>query len=319
MAEDHEILQETRTGVSWMHRFASLVAVMTFLLILAGALVSGSNGTPVTLEWTRLFGSPGSVPNPPAKYTDVYQWVAAAVIILTVVLALWLWRSDSNRYIKSLAGITVGVLLALSVGVLVSALALFSVAGSLLYTLGVQIFFSLTVCLALFTRSDWRWDHPKAADLSSPSLRQVLVFMTGSLFLLPLLGESFRLKDLGIAPHFILGVVVTLCAVWVLEMALSKFAHLRPFKMSAILLAELVGLQLFLGIVSYSLELEARAASGPHPGLLVMSVTHAAVGALVLATSLFVTFQAFKYLRPEESEISVVSPQESPELNQQED
>ena len=312
MAEDHETRHETSTGVSWMHRFASLVAVMAFLLILTGTLVSGASGTPAIHQWTRFFWS--SAPGPPVKYAAAYQWVAAAVIILTVILALWLWRSDSHRYIKSLAGIAVGTLLVVAVVASVAAHFLHSAAGPFLYAFGIQVFFSLTVCLALFTRTDWRWDHPKTRDIASPSLRQVLVFTTGALFLLSLLGEGFRLKDLGIAPHLVLGIAVTLCAVWVLEMALSKFQHLRPFKMSAILLAELAGLQLFLGIICYSMELNARAASVPQPGLLVMNVTHAAVGALVLATSLFVTCQAFKYLAPEDSAIPLMSHQEDSEI-----
>ena len=54
---------------------------------------------------------------------------------------------------------------------------------------------------------------------------------------------------------------------------------------------------------------------GPHPGVLVMSVTHAAVGALVLATTLFVTFQAFKYLSPQASAASFNGLPEEPPLD----
>ena len=81
-------------------------------------------------------------------------------------------------------------------------------------------------------------------------------------------------------------------------MALTKFSHLRAFKISAVFLAQVVGLQLFLGIISLSMNLNARAVPGPQPGLVVMNVTHAAVGILVLATSLFVTCQGFKYFGP---------------------
>jgi heme a synthase len=303
---------EGRSDVSWPHRFASLVAVMAFLLIPVGALVSGSSKSAIIPPSTGLFTSRGFVSAAPARYAHLYYLVAATVIVLTFILAFRLRKSDSKRYIKRLANVT--VLLALAVAIAVPALSRFSAARSFVYLLGIQAFFCLTVSLALFTRSDWRLDHPKARDLASPSLRGVIVFMTGALFLLPLLGESFYRRILGIAPHFVLGVVVTLCAAWVLEMALSKFQHLRAFKMSAILLAELVGLELFLGIVSYSMELNAAARSTPQPGLVVMKVTHAAVGALVLAASLFVTFQAFKYLAPAESSVSVTSQREDREL-----
>lgn len=298
-----------------MHRFSSLVAVMAFLLILTGTLASGSGGSTMMLQWTGHLAGSGAISDPPAKYSHVYQLVAVSVLVLTILMAFWLWISDSRRYIKTLAGITVGVLLVLAVGLLIPGLSVFSLG----YDLGIQAFFGLTVCLALFTRTDWRWDHPKTPDVASPSVRQILVFMTGALFLQSLLGEGFHRGNLGIAPHLVLGIVVTLCAVWVLEMALNKFAHSRPFKMSAILLAELVGLELFLGIISYSMGLDAGVASAPQPGLLVMQVTHAAVGALVLATSLFTTFQAFKYLAPAESVISLVNQQRNPELDQQQE
>lgn len=298
MAKFPNAIVDARNDVSWMHRFASLVAVMAFLLILTSALVSGSSKSAIILPWTGLFVSPSLVPASSARYAHVYLLLAATVMVLTVILAFWLWKSGSKRYIKTLANIT--VLLALAVAIAVPGLSLFSAARSFVYVLGIQAFFCLTVSLALFTRSDWRLDHPKTRDLTFPSLRAVLVFMTGALFLLSLLGEGFHRRILGITPHLVLGVVVTVCAVWVLEMALSKFQHLRVFKMSAILLAELAGVELFLGIVAYSMELNAAARSTPQPGLLVMNVTHAAVGALVLAASLFVTFQAFKYLTPGE-------------------
>jgi hypothetical protein len=46
------------------------------------------------------------------------------------------------------------------------------------------------------------------------------------------------------------------------------------------------------------MDLNAQAAPRPQPGLAVMDATHAAVGALVLATSLFITCQGFKYFAP---------------------
>lgn len=281
-------MSKMESGVSWLHRFASLVAVMTFLLFMTGMLASSARAA-----GTHSTDSPG-------KYASIYHFLVLTVGALTVILVVWLSRSNYERYLKTLAGITLGILLAaVLVGItLVNGLS--PVAVSVVDLCGIQVFFCLTVCLALFTRTDWRWDEPKTGDLASPSMRQILVFATAAIFLQPLLGEAFQQGKLGITPHFVLGIVVTLCSVWVLEMALTKFSHLRSFKISTIFLAELVGLELFLGIITYSMNLNARTVPGPQPGLAVMNVTHAAVGALVLAASLFVTFQAFKYFAPSE-------------------
>ncbi len=277
-----------------MHRFASLVSVVAFLLMLVASLVSGAGGRVTLLP----MGGLGSRAGLGMKYAHAYQLIAASVIIMTLILAVWLWRSAAERYLKKLAAWTLAVLLLLAAGTWFPVFAQMPEAGPFAFTLGIEIFFCLTVCLALFTRGDWRWDHPKSRDLAAPSVRQVLVFMTAALLLEGLLGQGFQQQHLGIAPHFILGGFITVCAVWVMEMALSKYPHLRAFKMASVMLAELVLLELFLGIITFSMGLNARAVAGPQPGVLVMNVTHAAVGGLVLATSLFVTCQAFKYFEP---------------------
>jgi heme A synthase len=292
---------ETENGISWLHRLGTLVAVMTFLLYMTGVLASNT-GSSLFMPHTGNKGDSSAAS--PDKYAHAFVILAITVSALTIILAVWLWKSSSRRYLKNLGVVTVGVLFAMALAALSPARNLFPTAASVGYTFGIQIFFCLTVCLALFTRTDWRWDEPKAPDLASPSMRQVLIFTTAAVFIQPFLGKGFREKAVGIAPHLVLGIAVVICSLWVLEMALTKFSHLRAFKISAVFLAEVVGLQLFFGIISYSMNLTARAVPGPQPGLTVMNVTHAAVGALVLATSFFVTCQGFKYFAPAGSEVS---------------
>jgi hypothetical protein len=285
-------MTEMENDVSWLHRFGSLVAVMTFILYMTGVLAS-STGAGL---FTAHLGAAGHFStHSPNKYMHIFVVLAITVAALTVTLALLLLKSNSRRYLKNLGIITVGVFLAVALVILSPIRRLFPTVVSFWYACGIQVFFCLTVCLALFTRTDWRWDEPKVPDLKSPSMRQILAFTTTAVFVEPLLGEGFRRKALGIAPHLVLGIAVVVCSLWVLEMALTKFPFLRAFKISSVFLAEVVGLQFFFGLISYSMNLNARAVPGPHPGLVVMNVTHAAVGALVLATSLFVACQAFKY------------------------
>ena len=291
-------MSETENSVSWLHRFGSLVAVMAFLLYMTGVLASSTGAGLFELS----VGGAGRLSTiPPNKYVHIFVFLAITVAALTLALALLLWKRNAHRYLKNLGFITIGVFLAFALVMLTPARHMFPTAVSFGYTCGIQIFFCLTVCLALFTRTDWRWDEPKVPDLKSPSMRQILVFTTTAVFVEPLLGEGFRRKALGMAPHLVLGIAVVVCSLWVLEMALTKFPFLRTFKISAVFLAEVVGLQFFFGLISYSMNLNARAASDRLPGLVVMNVTHAAVGALVLATCLFVTCQAFKYFAPPDS------------------
>ena len=293
-------MTERENGVSWLHRLGTLIAVITFLLYLTGARASSAGHAPE--------GSP-------AKSAPAFVLLAVAVFALTVLFVWRLWKSDSRPYLKNLGAITAGVLIVMALAAQSPLPKLFPAAFSAGYTFGIQTFFCLTVCLALFTRTDWRWNEPKAPDLASPSIRQVLVFTTAAVFVEPFLGRAFREQAVGIAPHLVLGIAAMVGSLWVLEMALTKFSHLRAFKISTVFLAEVVGLQLFFGIISYSMDLNAQAAPGPQPGLAVMNATHAAVGALVLATSLFVTCQGFKYFAPAVAEVSsaILNDRQQPE------
>ena len=170
-----------------------------------------------------------------------------------------------------------------------------------------QIFFSLTVSLALFTRTDWQWNEPKAPDIASPSLRALAVFTTAAVFLQVVLGAAFRHKGFGIAPHFLGGVAVTISVLWLLETVYNKFSEVKGLKIPAALLAEVMVLQFFLGIVAYSMKLNAADAPQPLPGVVIITTTHVAVGALVVASSLFMTFQVFKYVAPQGAEEAVAA------------
>jgi heme A synthase len=56
------------------------------------------------------------------------------------------------------------------------------VAISVSYACLAQIFFCLTVSVALFTRSDWQWDQQRLQDSATPSLRQLAAGTSAAVF-----------------------------------------------------------------------------------------------------------------------------------------
>lgn len=260
--------------VSWLHRFAAVVAILGFFGI--------------------VLGSRGLSAAPDARLALLIRNAAAASAVL---LACWIWLSGSATYLKILgsAGAILGVAAALGAsgtwlaGVL---------AGAAAQPLLGNGFYGVTVSAVLFTRTDWRWDGSKTSDLAAPSFRQLSVLTTAMIFAESVLGAAYEAGAVRLAPHMVLGVATAACALWMLEMALNKFAFLRELKIAAILAGELVLLQIFIGLVTYSMALNARAQARPLPGLAVIGATHAAAAALALAASLFTMFEAFKYLSP---------------------
>ncbi len=159
-----------------------------------------------------------------------------------------------------------------------------------------QLFFCITVSLALFTRPNWRWDEPKVEDPFAPSLRHLTSATTTAILLQLVLGAAFRHSGLGIAPHVVGAAVVVVLVGWVVTRILTRYPQEPRLFRSALLLAGLLGAQVFLGVGSYMMKLAARDAPQPLPPVVAVTTAHVAVGALVLAACLVLTLQTFRTL-----------------------
>lgn len=289
-------LRETE-GHVWLHAYATFVAGATFLLIIAGALVTSNDAGLSVPDWPTTFGTfrmPRMVGG--VLYEHGHRMIAASVGLLTVFLAIWLWRRESRRWVRRLGGIAVLAVIAQGILGGITVLFFLPVAVSVGHACLAQGFFCITVSLALFTRQDWRWDEPKMEDASTPSLRSIAAGTTAAIFLQLMLGAAFRHSGFGIAPHVAGAVVVSLGVVWLMTEVLTEFSHEPRLLRPALLLLGLLVVQLLLGAGSYLMKLEARNAPQPLPPVVAVTTAHVAVGALVLAASLILTLQAHRVL-----------------------
>ena len=281
--------------VSCLHRFAAAVALAAFTAIVMQALASSC---------VAAISSPDAPMNVP--YERGCRAIMAAVDVSALLLAIWLWQSPAKRYVKVLGAITASVAV-IHAGVPGGILVVGREPGArAIHACLAEVLFSLAFCLALFTRTDWRWAEAKTPDVAAPSLRSLAALTTILILVESVLGAGLSVGIIGTPPHVWTGLVATFLALWVLEVALNKFSHVAALKIPAILLAEAVVLQLFVGLVAHSMMLNAPVSPRPLPGLPVMNATHAAAGALALAASLFATLQAFRYLAPAASWASMV-------------
>src|SRR5437667_5894540 len=97
----------------WLHRYAIFVAFATFLLIIAGALVTSNDAGLSVPDWPTSFGSfrmPRMVGG--VKYEHGHRMIAGTVAILTVILAFWLWRREQRHWVRRLGGLAVLTIIA---------------------------------------------------------------------------------------------------------------------------------------------------------------------------------------------------------------
>jgi cytochrome c oxidase assembly protein subunit 15 len=282
-AESESSMRERKQD-PWLHGYAVFLACATFLLIIAGALVTSNDAGLSVPDWPTSFGTfhmPRMVGG--VLYEHGHRMIAATVGLLTVIFALWVWRREPRRWVRRLAG--VAVLTVIAQGVLGGITVLFYLpaAVSTGHAALAQTFFCIMLSLAMFTGCDWRWDEPKSEDLRAPSLRHLAVATTAAIYIQLILGAAFRHKGLGILPHIVVAIVVTLLVIW---MAARVFTRLSGEKR----LARAMGLLLGLVIVQVCLGVVAQ----PLPPVVDVTTAHVAVGALVLGAGLMLTLQIFR-------------------------
>ena len=171
-----------------------------------------------------------------------------------------------------------------------------------------QIFFCLTASIAFFTGADWRWDEAKLEDASTPSLQLLTVAATGVILLQMVLGAVYRhSQEASLVPHVAGACVVTVLVSWVVSTIVMRFGRQPDLLHPALLLGGLLIAQLLLGVGSYVMTMAGRNAPQPLPLVVDVTTTHVAVGALLLVTSLYLTYQVHRFLGVRRPELKMAS------------
>jgi cytochrome c oxidase assembly protein subunit 15 len=161
-----------------------------------------------------------------------------------------------------------------------------------------QIFFSLTIVLALATSERWQQPAARVVEEDSPPLSQMTILTSAAIFLQLVMGAALRHKGFGILPHLIGAGVVTALVLWTLYRVLSRHSILPSVFQPAVTLGGLLMVQLLLGGASYLVREATAGAPQPMPVMVYITVAHVAVGAATLASSVWLMLEANRVLRP---------------------
>ena len=82
-----------------LHRFAVFTAAATAFLLMAGALVTSNDAGLAVPDWPLSYGSlmPPMVGG--IFWEHGHRMVATTVGLLTILLAVWIWRRDRRRWL----------------------------------------------------------------------------------------------------------------------------------------------------------------------------------------------------------------------------
>jgi cytochrome c oxidase assembly protein subunit 15 len=291
-----------------LHRFAKFLVACTVILILAGSLVTSHDAGLSVPDWPTSYGwnmftFPPSMWVANIFYEHGHRLIASSVGFLTIILAVWLWLTEPRRWLRWLGVVALGTVIAQ--GLLGGLTVLFFLPApvSTAHAGLAEIYFCLTVAIALFTSP--AWTAAPAAD--DARLRRLATTTTAVVFAQILIGATMRHTGAGLAiPDFpwMFGHVVPdhwdpkiavhfahrTGALIVAMLVVSSVAYVRTHHRSrpdlsrpAMFLLALVVVQITLGAMTVL--------SRRDPWI---NSSHVVCGALVLATSLVITLRSWR-------------------------
>jgi heme a synthase len=281
------------------HRFAVLLACWTFLLIIAGALVTSNDAGLSVPDWPTSFGSWYKIPKlvGGVQFEHTHRMIAQGAGLLTIVLAIWTWRVEKRRWMRILGFAALATVIAQ--GILGGLTVLFYLPPpiSSAHAALAQTFFCIAVAMAVFTGQRWVEEQPRVDfDQRRPSLFTLTLLSIFVLYVQLILGAMFRHHGLSWWPHVVHAAVVSFVLAWTAIRALTVYSQIEAVRRPAILMLSLLIAQLCLGFTAFLTRVEwGKDAVQPELPMVISTVAHVAVGALLLATTVVLAIQVWRH------------------------
>ena len=297
----------------WLHRYAALVSTATVFLLVAGGLVTSTGSGLAVPDWPTTYG--WSMFTFPLRnmvggifYEHSHRLIASAVGFLTVVLAIWVWIEERRRWLRRLALVALGAVALQGLLGGITVLLFLPDAISIAHAGLAQIFFCLTVSLALFTSAGWL-ATPREGWIDDRRLRVAATVTTALVYVQILIGATVRHTGAGLAiPDFPLVFGGLLPPDWTTLIG-WHYAHRAGAAVVTLAVLATVGhvlfhhrgrLELTRPAVALLVLVVGQIALG---GFIIWSerdvavnTAHVVTGALVLATALVLTLRSYRPL-----------------------
>jgi cytochrome c oxidase assembly protein subunit 15 len=265
-------------------------------LLFIGGLVTSKGAGLAVPDWPTTFGY-NMVLYPWSKmvgnifYEHSHRLVASLVGLLTIALALIFWLREKRVWLRwlGLAALVLvvvqGVIGGLRVLLLQNTLAIIHGATA-------QAFFALTVCLAVFAAKEW--SAPVATPVNDGGrLRRLCMATTGLIYAQIVFGAVVRHTGERIDAHLGLAALVALHVILILMRVGKHHVHAPRLTQPALILFALLVLQVVLGGLAYFAKY-TTALRLTIDGIVWLTTSHLAVGALMLAASIVLTLRAYR-------------------------
>lgn len=294
-----------------LHRFSKFLVACTVVLILAGSLVTSHDAGLSVPDWPTSYGwnmftFPPSMWVANILYEHGHRLIASTVGFLTIVMAVWLWLAEPRRWLRWFGVATLGSVVAQGVLGGLTVLFFLPAAISTAHAGLAEIFFCMTVAIAIFTSPGWIAGYESSGEVGAP-MRRLATTATVLIYAQILVGATMRHTGAGLAipdfpwmfghvipdhwsgaiaihfTHRVGALLVTLTILALFAHVRARYRERRELMRPALLIVGLVAAQVTLGALTVL--------SRRDPWI---NSVHVVCGAMVLTTSLVLTLRSWR-------------------------
>lgn len=303
-----------RKAPSWPALFSKTALGATFLLVVAGGLVTSNEAGLAVVDWPNSYGYnmflyPLSKMTGGIFYEHAHRLFGSLVGLTTIALALYVRRFDGRRWVKNLSGVAVGVVVVQGIlgGLRVTGSFTWStdpeaMAPSIVLAVihGVlgQMFLAIMAALAVGMSEFWQNGDAAGVRSRRGDLDRLLQGWLLAVLLIQLVfGAVQRHVAWGLVIHITLAAVVWMLA----SVAGARGWWLWPDGSVVSRLGKAVlitgGIQVLLGLIALALTAGEAVVGDPRVSEVLATTAHQACGALLLAFSVAFALSAARFAK----------------------
>jgi cytochrome c oxidase assembly protein subunit 15 len=296
--------QPAREAPDWTEALAQVAVAATFLLLVAGGLVTSNQAGLAVVDWPNSYGYnmflyPFARMTGGIYYEHAHRLLGALVGLTTLTLAVHLAQVERRVAVKRIGFIA--VLLVIVQGILGGLrVTEKNIYLAVVHGVTAQIFLSLLVAIAVVCTKTWRGDRPPVPSRTTFSDRRVASIAVAALLLQIVFGAIQRHLAAGLMLHIVSAFAVAALTIAAGARAWGLYPSEPPLRRAGLAVIYATGLQLALGFCAWIARGAATSGALSPEWKVVVTTLHQGTGAVLLASTVTLRLWLSRSLIPED-------------------
>jgi cytochrome c oxidase assembly protein subunit 15 len=287
----------------WTAALARVAVAATFLLLVAGGLVTSNQAGLAVVDWPNSYGYnmflyPFSRMTGGIYYEHAHRLLGALVGLTTVTLAIHLAFVERRAWVRRLAGVAVALVIVQGIlgGLRVTEK---SIGLAVVHGVTAQVFFSLLVAIAVATTGSFTSDRALLPSRRAGTDRAIATLAVAAVVVQVVFGAIQRHLALGLMLHVVAAFVVAALTIAAGMRAWGFYPKEPILRRAGLTLVYATAAQLALGFCAWIARGAAASGSLSPEWKIVLTTLHQGTGAVLLAAAVALRLWLSRILTPD--------------------